>query len=142
MSRIKPGVTVLIIYLTLAMIPMALCAKINPVSQQTAITENDTGKTIYLKNGDIFYLRLKENPSTGYSWQLTLSRGLSLLMDKYYSPDYFKKDGRFTVGAAGFHSWEIKTMARGNQQIRGIYKRSWDEDTGNEQTFKINVKIF
>jgi inhibitor of cysteine peptidase len=142
MSRIKPGVTVLIIYLTLAMIPMALCAKINPVSQQTVITENDTGKTIYLKTGDIFYLRLKENPSTGYSWQLTLSRGLSLLMDKYYSPDYSKKDGRFIVGVAGFHSWEIKTVARGNQQIRGIYKRSWDEDTGNEQTFKINVKIF
>ena len=123
------------------MIPMALCAKINAASQQTVITEDDTGKTIYLKNGDIFYLRLKENPSTGYSWQLFLSRGLSLLMDKYYSPDYSKKDGRFTVGAAGFHSWEIKAVGRSSQQIRGMYKRSWEEETGNEQIFKINVKI-
>ena len=142
MSRIIPVITVLIIYLTLAIIPMALCAKINAASQQTVITEDDTGKTIYLKSGDIFYIRLKENPSTGYSWQLSLSRGLSLLMDKYYSPDYSKKDGRFAVGAIGFHSWEIKTVGRGSQQIRGIYKRSWEEETGNEQIFKINVKIF
>ena len=123
------------------MIPMALCAKINAASQQTVITEDDAGKTIYLKNGDIFYLRLKENPSTGYSWQLSLSRGLSRLMDKYYFPDYSKKNGRFAVGAGGFHSWEIKTVGRGSQQIRGIYKRSWEEETGNEQIFKINVKI-
>lgn len=141
MSRIIPVITVLIIYLTLAIIPMALCAKINAASQQTVITEDDTGKIIYLKSGDIFYIRLKENPSTGYSWQLSLSRGLSLLMDKYYSPDYSKKDGRFVVGAIGFHSWEIKTVGRGSQQIRGIYKRSWEEETGNEQIFKINVKI-
>jgi len=141
MSIIRPLIAVLIIYLTLTMIPMALCAKINAASQQTVITEDDTGKTIYLKNGDIFYLRLKENPSTGYSWQLFLSRGLSLLMDKYYSPDYSKKDGRFTVGAAGFHSWEIKAVGRSSQQIRGMYKRSWEEETGNEQIFKINVKI-
>lgn len=141
MSRIIPVITVLIIYLTLAIIPMALCAKINAASQQTVITEDDTGKTIYLKSGDIFYIRLKENPSTGYSWQLSLSRGLSLLMDKYYSPDYSKKDGRFAVGAIGFHSWEIKTVGKGSQQIRGIYKRYWEEETGNEQIFKINVKI-
>src|SRR5208283_786583 len=103
MSRIGPVTTVLIVYLILAMIPMALCAKINTASQQTVITEDDTGKAIYLKNGDIFYLRLKENPSTGYSWQLSLSRGLSLLMDKYYSPESSKRDERFVVGAAGFH---------------------------------------
>ncbi len=120
---------------------MALCAKINAANQQTVITEDNTGKTIYLKNGDIFYIRLKENPSTGYSWQLSLSRGLSLLMDNYYSPDYSKKNGRLAVGAAGFHSWEIKTVGRGSQQIRGIYKRSWEEETGDEQIFKINVKI-
>src|SRR5208337_3198807 len=141
MSRIKPLIAVLIIYLTLTMIPMALCAKINAASQQTVITEDDAGKTIYLKNGDIFYLRLKENPSTGYSWQLSMSRGLSLLMDKYSSPDYSKKNGRFAVGAGGIHSWEIKTVGKGSQQIRGIYKRSWEEEIGNEQIFKINVKI-
>ena len=58
MSRIIPVITVLIIYLTSAIIPMALCAKINAASQQTVITEDDTGKTLYLKNGDIFYIRL------------------------------------------------------------------------------------
>jgi len=31
---------------------------------------------MYIKTGNIFYLRLKENPSTGYSWQLSLSKGL------------------------------------------------------------------
>ena len=141
MSRIRPGITVLIICLILATIPVAVFAKPNTTSQQKVITENDNGNTIYIKKGDVFYLRLKENPSTGYSWQLSLSKGLNMLTDKYYSPESAKKGGRLIVGAAGVHSWEIKAVDKGDQQVKGIYKRSWEKETGKEQTFKLYVKV-
>lgn len=62
-------------------------------------------------------------------------------MDKYYSPESSKRDERFVVGTAGFHSWEIKTIAKGCQQIKGIYKRTWEKEASKEQTFKFYVKI-
>jgi inhibitor of cysteine peptidase len=141
MSRILPGITVLIICLILATIPIAVFAKPDTTSQQKIITENDNGKTIYIKKGDAFYLKLKENPSTGYSWKLSLSKGLNMLTNKYYSPESSKKGGRLIVGAAGFHLWEIKAMDKGSQQVTGIYKRSWEKETGREQTFKLYVKV-
>jgi len=140
MSRTRFGITVLIICLILVTIPMAICATPH-VTNHKVITENDNGKNIYLKKGDTIYLKLKENPSTGYSWELSLSKGLNLLSDKYYSPESFKKGGEFIIGAGGFHLWKIKAVAKGNQQIKGIYKRSWEEETGKEQTFKINVVV-
>lgn len=140
MSRTRLGITVLIICLILATIPMTICATPH-VTNHKVITENDNGKSINLKKGDTIYLKLKENPSTGYSWELSLSKGLNLLSDKYYSPESFKKSGEFIVGAGGIHLWKIKAVAKGSQQIKGIYKRSWEQETGEEQTFKLNVIV-
>ena len=108
MLRTRLGITALIICLILATISTALCAKPYTTGQYKVITKNDNGKTIYLKKGDTFSLKLKENPSTGYSWQLSLSKGLSLLEIVYSPPESSKKGPRLVVGAGGFHSWMIK----------------------------------
>ena len=141
MLRTRLGITALIICLILATISTALCAKPYTTGQYKVITENDNGKTIYLKKGDTFSLKLKENPSTDYSWQLSLSKGLSLLEIVYSPPESSKKGPRLVVGAGGFHSWMIKAVADGRQQVRGIYKRSWEKNTGKEQTFRLNVIV-
>ena len=55
--------------------------------RQQVITETNNGTTISLEKGETFYLRLKENPTTGYSWQLNLSQGLNVMVsDKVLSP--------------------------------------------------------
>lgn len=141
MSYIRSGITVLILSLILAAIPAAVCAAPNETGCTKVITENYNGKTIQVKQGDSFCLKLKENPSTGYSWQLSLSKGLNLLSTEYYSPDSSKSSQRLIVGAAGLHSWKIKAVAKGKQQVRGIYRRSWETKTGREQTFILNVKV-
>ncbi|MGA9188777.1 MAG: protease inhibitor I42 family protein [Methanosarcina sp.] len=141
MSKTRLGIMGLIICLIMAAIPAAVCSTPHATGHHKIITEADNEKSTYLKKGDSFYLMLKENPSTGYSWELSLSKGLSLLSDKYYSPEYSKKGEKFIVGAAGFHLWEIKAVAAGKQQVNGIYKRSWEKETGEEQTFKLNVVV-
>jgi inhibitor of cysteine peptidase len=140
-SKFVPGITILIICLVLATLPTAVCAKPDTISQNKIITESDNGNTIHIKEGHTFYLKLKENPSTGYSWQLSLSDGLNQLSDKYYSPETSKKGGKLVIGAAGFHSWKIKAVDKGSQQVNGIYKRSWETETGKEQTFTLNVIV-
>ena len=141
MSKTRLGIMILIICLIMAAIPAAVCSTPQATGHHKVITEADNEKSTYLKKGDSFYLRLKENPSTGYSWELSLSKGLSLLSDKYYSPESSKKGGKLVIGAAGFHLWEIKAVATGKQQVNGIYKRSWEKETGEEQTFKLNVVV-
>jgi inhibitor of cysteine peptidase len=108
--------------------------------RQEVITEANNGTTINLENEETFYLRLKENPTTGYSWQLNLSQGLSLISDEYYPPES-KEGERPLVGAGGVHLWEIKAAAEGSQQVTGIYKQSWENETGTEDNFTLNVEV-
>lgn len=110
-------------------------------SGQQVISETDNGKNISLKNGETFYLKLKENPTTGYSWELNLSQGLSKISDNYYPPESSKDNKQPIVGAGGVHMWDIKAVTEGNQQVKGIYKRPWENITGTEDTFTLNVEV-
>ncbi|HII02003.1 TPA: protease inhibitor I42 family protein [Methanosarcinaceae archaeon] len=101
------------------------------------VTEADSGKTISLKNGENFTLKLRENPSTGSSWQLNLSEGLSIL-DDYYTQDPAPEG---MTGVPGNHTWIIEAEAPGSQQIDGIYKQSWMDTTGEEETFNLTVEV-
>lgn len=138
MSKFVPGITILIICLVLATFPTAVCAKPGTASQNKMITESDNGNTVYIKEGHAFFLKLKENPSTGYSWQLRLSNGLNQLSNKYHPLEY--SENNFVIGAGGFRLWRIEGVAKGNQQVNAVYKRSW-ESTGKEQTFTLNVVV-
>lgn len=136
MSRTVVGATILVICLILATIPTAIYAKPFTVSQ-FFITEADNGKTINVNQGNIFILKLNENPSTGYSWQLSLSSGLKLLSDNYYSSQ--SSGPRPIVGAGGYHLWIIQAKSKGSQQVEATYKRPWEQD--GVQTFKLNVVV-
>jgi len=104
---------------------------------EQVITEADNGTSINLKNGETFFLKLRENPSTGYSWQLNLSQGLSILSDEYTqdpAPEGY-------TGVLGTRQWEIKAVTPGSQQVKGIYKRPWEDTTGAEDNFTLNVEV-
>lgn len=108
--------------------------------KQKVVTEENNGTTINLENEETFYLRLKENPTTGYSWQLNLSEGLSLISDEYIPPES-KESKQPLVGAGGVRLWEIKAVSEGSQQITGIYKQSWENETGKEDNFTLNIEV-
>lgn len=108
--------------------------------RQQVVTEADNGTGITLENEETFYLRLQENPTTGYSWELNLSEGLSLISDKYYPPEPGEEE-RTIVGAGGVHIWEIKADSEGIQQLTAVYRRSWENETGTEEVFKLNIEV-
>lgn len=109
--------------------------------KQQVITEDDNGTSISLENGSTFFLRLKENPTTGYSWELNLSQGLNNISGEYYPPEQPEGIEQPLVGAGGVHLWEIKTVSEGSQQVTGIYKRPWEKVTGEEENFTLNVEV-
>lgn len=100
-------------------------------------TEAQNGSTVSVNAPANITLKLAENPTTGYSWNLTLTPGLVLVNDTYMSSD---KTGTL-MGAGGTHTWEITAEKTGTQKIQGIYMRPWEPVTGNETTFVMTVIV-
>ncbi len=98
----------------------------------------DSVETEYMEvnKGDNFTVRLDENPTTGYAWSIETSDGLVVLSDKYIPP---QDEG--LIGAGNVHVWEIQAVETGTQQINGIYKRSWENVTGDEQKYELTVNV-
>jgi len=94
----------------------------------------DNGKTVAVNDGSTFKIKLDENPSTGYSWNESVTPGLTITASDYIS-------GANMPGAGGTHEWTVKAAGKGQQQFSGIYKRSWEPVTGNENKFVITVMV-
>lgn len=89
--------------------------------------------TVFL--GQKVYVSLAENPTTGYSWTLTVSSGLKILSDKYIPPS------QQIPGRGGIHQWVIQAIGVGQQLIHGIYRRPWEPITGDEQQYFEHVNV-
>ena len=87
----------------------------------TVYTENDNGRTVREGLDQQFDIRLAENPTTGYSWNLTLSEGLVLLDDRYIS----SSGPEPMSGAGGIRSFSLKAEEKGEQAVHGEYRRPW-----------------
>jgi inhibitor of cysteine peptidase len=101
------------------------------------VTEEQNGATVTIKTGAIITVKLQENPTTGYSWNLTTTPGLQIINDTY-KPTY--TTGKM-VGSGGTHIWDISAVATGEQKIKGVYMRSWEPISGNETDFSMTVVV-
>ena len=80
-------------------------------------------------------LRLPENPTTGYRWELFLSAELSVVDDTYVRSD---TSGRL-MGAGGTRVWKIAVAEKDPGSVRAVYRRSWEPVTGNEKVYLLTV---
>lgn len=141
MSNIRIRIVALLIFLIFTTMIITVCSASNEAGCVTVLNENYNGKFIKITRGESFCLKLKENPSTGYSWQLSLNKGLNLVNSKYSPPVPLNNAQRLMVGASGNHLWKIKAIAKGDQQIEVIYRRSWEKQTGKEKVFRLKVIV-
>jgi inhibitor of cysteine peptidase len=117
---------------------------VSPTPTETAVqvghlvvNESQNTATVYMNRSSLITVRLAENPTTGYQWNLTTTPGLSIIKDEYVPTDTSGK----MVGSGGTHIWDISTVTIGEQKIQAIYKRSWEPTTGNESTFSMAVVV-
>lgn len=109
-----------------------------PVSLKNAtMTANESITNLTAAIGDTILISLKENPTTGYTWNVTNSSGLELTGDSFEMDTV--KEGM--AGAGGVHSWMVRTVAAGNQSFSGIYKRSWESDSPDDERYNLAVSV-
>lgn len=99
--------------------------------------ERQNRATLSVRKGADITVKLKENPTTGYQWCLTLSPGLALVNDTYVRSDL---SGRL-MGAGGTRIWDLTASDTGTQTIHAVYRRSWEPVTGNETAFDVTVIV-
>jgi len=80
---------------------------------------DDNGKNVTATLGTVFTLRLPENPTTGYGWNMTPSEGLAVLENEFLAPD------TQLVGAGGTREWVLSTEKKGNYTLHAEYRRPW-----------------
>ncbi len=100
-------------------------------------TEADNDKSGNITQNTRFAVVLSENPSTGFSWNATLSRGLEL-----QSSDYRQDEApQGMVGVGGHRTWVIVAKDTGDQKFSALYRRSWENVTGNETSYTVNIHV-
>jgi len=97
--------------------------------------DTNNGETYTFEPGEIIRITLAENPTTGYSWDMTVPEGLTLKRDEFIAPD------TELAGAPGTHVWEFEAAAPGTYVVSGKYIRPWETDAEPAETFTLEVIV-
>lgn len=117
------------------MLLLALGLFVGVALAASAYSGGDSGKTITVNKGETFTVKLDENPTTGYSWNMTVGNGLQIVSDRYVP------NATHLIGSGGYHEWTIKAVGNGTYMVSGVYKRPWEPVVGNEQRYTLTVKV-
>jgi inhibitor of cysteine peptidase len=105
--------------------------------EKTSFGEADNGGTYPVPGGAVIQLRLAENPTTGYRWNLSVTPGLPILNETYVPDDPTGK----LVGSGGTHVWFLDAAGEGEQVATGSYERSWEAPQGGAPGFTLTLLV-
>src|SRR5690242_13659273 len=98
------------------------------------LDEKAQGKEFELRLNETFELHLRENPTTGFHWNLE-SNGHPICRPV---SDSFERaeDGK---GQGGYHRWNFQAVQVGEADIALVYHRSWEQ--AGARTFAFHVRV-
>ena len=98
--------------------------------------EHSNGSKIELNVGEEFKIILRENPTTGFRWNLISSgEPVCILLDNSFE----HMDS--SSGKGGRHSWHFQAVQEGVGKIEFAYRRSWEQGKPPAQTFTLSVSV-
>ena len=99
------------------------------------LTEADAGVEQALAVGDEVVLRLAENRTTGFRWDLgDLPDGMALVDDGFEAPS----PGR--PGQGGVRCLRLRATAPGEHRVSAGLRRSWEEG-GPQRTLEFPIRV-
>jgi inhibitor of cysteine peptidase len=104
--------------------------------QPGVYTLNDSGKTVPLGLQQTLSIRLPENPTTGYSWNASVSTGL-VIVDTAYTAE---PAATGIVGAGGTRNWTVRAVQAGAQQFSAVYIRPWEPNLSAGE-FNLTIEV-
>lgn len=122
---------------------LSLCLLISTMScaDIKIFSISKTNTILVEKNQPTFIIKLKANPTTGYSWSLQKYEAkLITLLDHHYQ----KLNSRL-IGSGGFEIWKFKANMRAfsgahKTDLYFKYARSWELEKGSMVVFHVIIK--
>ncbi len=92
--------------------------------ERSVLMQTDSGKTLHLRQGEVFKIDLPENPTTGYAWGfLTEPKRSNVIVE--VNSEFIAKKGPM-LGAGGRRIFTYKAQETGKVELRGFYKRNYE----------------
>lgn len=99
------------------------------------VNSTSNGGIVTVPMGERVLVRLDENPTTGYSWNATASKGLTIISDTYNAPD------TTLMGAHGHHDWLLSPETVDTYTFKAVYLRPWEGVTATDETFSLVIQV-
>ena len=123
------------------LLPLARIGDIGRLLTVWKLTEKSDGKTLAVKQGDLFAFKLNANPSTGYQWIHTVSGGPEQGLIKTGSSFMIPNSQREQVGTPGVEVQFFAARLPGTYQLKLNYQRPWEKANGiKECNVTVTVK--
>jgi len=90
-------------------------------------------RTVEAQVGDILTLRLPENPSTGYRWEVEVGSVVEVVSDSFA----LEGDG---IGAGGEREFVFCIRQPGSDIIKMMLRRSWESETAAIDRIAFSVR--
>lgn len=103
------------------------------------LTEKDAGREVILKKGWEFLVRLPANPTTGYSWNFSISPSDILIQKKpsRYLPS--DSSGKL-LGSGGMECWRFRFTRPGIARLSFAYARPWEKGVPPVRRLNFSVR--
>jgi predicted secreted protein len=94
----------------------------------------DPAAIIHVAAGETFALALLGNPSTGYTWQVSVDPRFLEMIDQEFEPS------GHGVGAGGYEVFRLRALAAGHSEIACEYRRPWDREALKTTQFRVVIQ--
>jgi inhibitor of cysteine peptidase len=101
----------------------------------TMLTAADDGTTLESRVGSEVLIRLPENPSTGYQWEIDADQAYVSIERQYFE----QLSDR--VGGGGESSWVLRARAPGVTEVKLMLWRPWEGKHAAIQRFAVTLLI-
>jgi predicted secreted protein len=107
-------------------------------TSEILITPSDQGGTFEAHSGDGIVIRLQENITTGYQWEIAgIDPSVVELVDK----DYLETPEPGLVGRGGTRKFRFRAGACGQTRIQLRLRRSWEAIDAAVERFEVTINV-
>ena len=104
---------------------------------ETVIVQDDQGKTFEVRQGNTISIRLAENPTTGYEWELgAINEQIIELQDSDFSTP--PETG---IGGGGTRTLTFKAQSPGTVKIQLKLRREWEPEDAAIDRFEVTIRV-
>ncbi|MBI5719636.1 MAG: protease inhibitor I42 family protein [Burkholderiales bacterium] len=101
----------------------------------SVLTAADDGRTLELRAGSEVVIRLPENPSTGFRWEIDTDKAYVTVERQRFE----QRSDR--VGGGGESSWVLRASTPGVTTVKLMLWRPWEGERAAIQRFVVTLRI-